>query len=675
MRKLAQLEKRQIEEHDEALEGTTLPAFKETGGSRFCRRQRNKTWLPSHLWTCKRAHMETRWGYALPISPNEKMYRATHRASKSKGVMVFDTSYMGSILLQGRAKQLASLLDRLTKSQEACGKRAMNGALVFNAQAHLHELLCPISVLWDGASTEAAAHVSLRIHPAGFSDVWQTVLQLRSELRISQVKVIDTRFLIGSIELVGPAAINTLLSILKSTSNDTHSQLFKSLHGLLPKEVPDNVVVPLTVQDSRRIFPPRLVTEPAKAHNKHLTQWPNQAPGSQLFDLGQLEYQNRSRHSQSDIDQGLIKLGADDIPVILSRTRLGFCLQAPWATITDFWYQLNHIQHVRFGGLQEYRQVHYEAGLPHFPTDFPGTRAGQSEAKHKRDELEVAYLRRPPAKRPNWEKSVDGRPEVGDPFDCDWHYLLKQHSDGKRTMKQSIADDQSNIEVSRIDATLEPLSHPTACGVGSIDTVMHDVANSPVGQDVSMRMENSIILPASITAQHTQVEDSFERSPLTARAVQGILRTHEPNLLVPVLFSVRDMEQLLNDGRTHSRAIVQVKITLLGRGCPCARARIYASVSPDGSPNGPQEPGKLLGYLTTGNFDLGQGKATGLGCLLLEYIMDVYEKRQARAQSVQHIKQARIKPSAKSARKVEGRCFVRDVGTGNYRGASWTLIE
>ncbi|ORY84821.1 ribonucleases P/MRP protein subunit POP1-domain-containing protein, partial [Protomyces lactucae-debilis] len=423
IRKLAQLRERKVEEQTERLEGTPLPAFKATEGGRFCKRQRNKTWLPSHLWTSKRAHMLTRWGYALPQSPNEKTYRSTHRASKAKGVIIFDTSYMCTLILQGRAAHIASLLDDLTRSKEAGGLRARRGTRAVEAHAFNKTYLCPISVLWDGSSTDTHARVQLRLHPTAFASVWQVLVLMRKEKQLYLVRIIDARFSLGSIELVGPMAINTLLTVLKSNADDEHTRVFKSLHGLLPKEVPANVVLPLLVRDSRRQFPPRPITEPAKSHNKHLNEWPIQGPSSQLFLVDQIDQCNRSRPSQSDIDKSKSELPNDTIPVLLTRTRLGFCLQAPWATITDFWYSFNHIPHVRFGGVQEYKQVHYESSVPHFPTDFPGTHAGNAEAKHLRDELQVAHLRRPPAKRQNWDKSIDGKPELGDPFACDWYFL------------------------------------------------------------------------------------------------------------------------------------------------------------------------------------------------------------------------------------------------------------
>ena len=47
----------------------------------YLRRQRSKKWLETHIWHAKRFHMTEKWGYKLPLHPNDKGARASYRAS------------------------------------------------------------------------------------------------------------------------------------------------------------------------------------------------------------------------------------------------------------------------------------------------------------------------------------------------------------------------------------------------------------------------------------------------------------------------------------------------------------------------------------------------------------------------------------------------------------------
>src|SRR5689334_22575400 len=85
--------------------------------SKYKRRQVHKTWLPTHLWHSKRAHMtsstEPLWRMAIPIRPTEKSYRPSHRASGSRGCIAWDVSYISTIGCKGVEASLENLLKAL----------------------------------------------------------------------------------------------------------------------------------------------------------------------------------------------------------------------------------------------------------------------------------------------------------------------------------------------------------------------------------------------------------------------------------------------------------------------------------------------------------------------------------------------------------------------------------
>ena len=46
----------------------------------YTRRQRQHIWLETHIWHAKRMKMVDAWGYRLAEHPNDKGFRAVHRA-------------------------------------------------------------------------------------------------------------------------------------------------------------------------------------------------------------------------------------------------------------------------------------------------------------------------------------------------------------------------------------------------------------------------------------------------------------------------------------------------------------------------------------------------------------------------------------------------------------------
>ena len=53
----------------------------------YNRRQKEFTWLETHIWHAKRFHMNRKWGYALPEEPTNKSFKATLRAAKETCLM------------------------------------------------------------------------------------------------------------------------------------------------------------------------------------------------------------------------------------------------------------------------------------------------------------------------------------------------------------------------------------------------------------------------------------------------------------------------------------------------------------------------------------------------------------------------------------------------------------
>ncbi|KAJ7095926.1 NUC188 domain-containing protein [Mycena belliarum] len=120
----------------------------------FLKRQRDKSWLETHIWHAKRMRMENMWGYRLAVTPTEKAFRPSHRASVH-GSILHDASYQTIIQVQGPENILRTVLDTCSDLQGPGpgAKRYLPGARTIDT--HIYEpgqypfgLIGPATILW-----------------------------------------------------------------------------------------------------------------------------------------------------------------------------------------------------------------------------------------------------------------------------------------------------------------------------------------------------------------------------------------------------------------------------------------------------------------------------------------------------------------------------------------------
>ncbi|KAK3994938.1 ribonucleases P/MRP protein subunit POP1 [Cladorrhinum sp. PSN332] len=457
-----------------------------TAGSKFKKRQVNKTWLPTHLWHAKRATMtkpkSPLWGFSLPLTPTAKCYRPTHRASGQKGVVVWDTSYMSTAALYGTTEGVERVLKALGLTQEGLwgsrgqkwrsGLRKWTGVLS-KQRGDSRRDIAPATIVWnpEPPTSDVEMDVSapppkkpqrqvlIRIHPSAFLELFEELLKL-VKMQTPRLHVEDLRYEIGSIELTGPGSTETLLGVLqpfhdKPETQECHGQVFQSLAGVTnPASLPKDALLAFSVKDPRLSYPPKRLRIPADngaALLETITKWP---VGENLkpFDIFSREsrYQASRLPSQKIINrrkgsnapgQPLQPTAADPpIPVMLLASRSSadgqaqgtWAMLAPWKCIQAIWYCMMHYPlttggNPRLGGLEEQRQIAFEHGTPWFPGDFPATNAGlnwelEQRLKRKRD-----WDRRPRGKRVEWkslELGAGRKGEVGDGLACDFEHLF-----------------------------------------------------------------------------------------------------------------------------------------------------------------------------------------------------------------------------------------------------------
>lgn len=376
-------------------------------GLRYSKRQKSVTWLPTHIWHTKRAHLESLWGYKVPTRPTLKFYRATHRISDElEAGMAWDTSYFATIVIEGDRERLK---EKVTQTFANATKPIFtNGTKIWQGQIEEG----PVLLYWQPNCL--VAHV----HPELFDTIWDLFADFEKQ---------DCRYSIGSIEVLGKRALSTLVASLRlhKSCEKSIETAWKSLALVGSVEsLPRHSVLNLNICDPRGYIAhkqrPKGTVEKAV---DTLESWPTST--APLFDIearraavdGQqtLEEVNKQRTAGETLT-----ISDPAIPVTLVALDGGrIRMLLPWAWVNPVWMSLMHSQ-LSVGGLKQQEQIAFERGVCSFPRDYPLTAAGQAWATVDRKAKYDAYFRRPAAKRVSYKQ------ELGDAFTCDWSLLGDQ---------------------------------------------------------------------------------------------------------------------------------------------------------------------------------------------------------------------------------------------------------
>lgn len=304
--------------------------------SKFKRRQIHKSWLPTHLWHAKRAHMtkpsEPLWRMAIPLSPTEKSYRPSHRASGGRGTIAWDMSYMATIGCEGVEPSLIAMLKAIAFSDgnlwSVKGKKWMNGTRSATGWVYERDIekraIAPITILWESefqtsgfdlpgcqlreslgqkenAGVEKAdvaagstkckpkgRKLLLRVHPSAFHQLWTELVEV-ARLQRPPVVLEDLRFELASFALTGPGSAEALCAVLQpfTLSNapmGCSAQTWTQLSGLTNSaSLPPGAILGFNVADPRLLHPRKSIAIfRDESNNNELTDlivgWPPDKP-------------------------------------------------------------------------------------------------------------------------------------------------------------------------------------------------------------------------------------------------------------------------------------------------------------------------------------------------------------------------------------------------------------
>ena len=294
-------------------------------------------------------------------------------------------------------------------------------------------------------------------------------------------------------------------------------------------------------------------------------------------------------------------------------------------------YPLSTGGNPRFGGLKERRQVSFERSMPSFPFDYPGCDAGWAWELQERVKREHEWTKRPKGKRVEWTTIDLGqgmKGELGEPWSCDWGRLLEGEKDDVSAM--STGDGVARSPVSQM---------------------FPRDARKAVAGGASLSMPSG--KPCVFTVKVTMVQRG---TPTTCARIYRLpsknKELRDKWLALLPTSNTSSVRQRARSGRRASRdgsGPGQVQSREIARSLleqPKAGESEYPAV--------PSEE-DLIGFVTTGNYNLAEGMPTAVANLMLHRV------RKGVGEGTGVSKEGRV-------------CIVREAGGTTGRLARWEVV-
>ncbi|QDS69907.1 hypothetical protein FKW77_001247 [Venturia effusa] len=658
---------------------------------------------------------EPLWRFALPLTPTIKNYRSTHRVSTQRGAIAWDMSYMATLSLEGREKSIEGLLKALGVGAGGDpeglwsrpglkwrrGTRAWEGWL-YERQKYPSCGIAPATIVWRAEETASAEvptdttnakrkiprrKALIRVHPAGFLQLWEQVVRL-GKIQKPSVTVEDLRFEVGSIDITGPNASEAMAAILRPVVADAEGgdvqqvvvNVWSMIAAYPPSALPKGAVMAFEASDPRLKYPPRTLTpdqsDPGQGIQM-LANWPLDAVAgpATLFDRNSRLKASRSLPSQKSINRRkALALPGDfpeprssdpSIPVLLycsrdtTSTSGTWTILLPWKCVDPVWrsimyYPLSTGGNVKFGGVNEKRQIAFESGTSWYPADYPGSKSGDDWEAQEQARRKAEWSRRPKGRRTEYDSLSLGnnrKGEIGLGWACDWQQLLRGAGKPLPAPEDIALPDAPAVNATKMIA----------------DTIQDAVVPAPVTEHPALPIEH---LPLNIAIK------LFKGTAMTLDLPTNSLVTVKITMIsrgVPQTCA-RIYRLPTSDLSLRSKWLLQISSA---RKAKNNKSRRFSHRAPEGATPamrraylaasilaGPTQPGgadypivpdedDLVGFLTTGNFNLGEGRGIGIGSMLVSKVLPGKEVGKEKEQYL---------------------CIVRDAGQSVGRLARWELV-
>lgn len=574
--------------------GVNMLASRPRGNMKFFKRQKHFVWLPTHVWHAKRFHMIKKHEFQIPYSPTQKCFRRSNRQSRF-GTTLFDTSYYSSMIVQiDDAADFQKFLLSITKFKTTIPAKILNGSKTYNDW-----------VLLDGKkqfkatiySNVDCGKILITVFPSIYVDLFEALSEKVREMSVNY-KVFDCRYSLGSLTVAGPTALNTISKVLHFSENES-DDIWKAWTTLAhcndAKLVPQGTTFSFNVHDPRFWkrpvnIPPKdkscLINDIILQSHDNKTSFVRKSSIEQLLEASGRTNSYRNQMSTKQISQAFgatkdtsnsissSQVSATSIPLLVYKlTENSWTIVLPWFWTLPFWIKLVSTRNSQVAGLKQMHQYNFENNIPTFPVDYSWTKEGWIYNETQGVLNEEKY-----SKLPSSMKNKD-RPDYLDssilsPFKCDWSTLRDVHF---AKVMSGLLDKQLK-ESKPGFATFDEQSPDLSRIINSY----HDV-EQVVKTMQSRRLSEKI--PIEI----------FDKTNEEHR------RIIDNNIEIPDQSKIEAFKLPVN----------HVSLDLVADGVIKTGARIYSQIHEDGNWN--KGTYNLIGFVTSGGFNLNVGHETGLG--------------------------------------------------------------
>lgn len=543
--------------------GINCLAERPRGNIKYYKRQTNHVWLPTHVWHAKRFHMIKQHGYQIPLSPTQKCFKLMNRQSKH-GSILFDTTFFNSMIMEiNDEENFHEFLLELLRYQKKVPSSILNGEKSYNNWINIDGKKVGHGFVYANVRTR---RILLRTFPSIYTEVFEN-------LRLKVTNIYDCRYSLGSLDVTGPLALNSLSKVLHLDGVDSKIKdtWFKA------SRINDSKTIPVGTTFSFNINDPRLWKRPSNPPPSEMNAndliiklsqggLVCQASLDKLFDnkkrnesyRGQLSIKALSARFH-DLDPTSNELSVpSSIPLLISKiSESSWTMILPWFWVLPVWSKLIAVRNLNVGGLKQVHQYNYEINIPTFPQDYPWLRDGwtYNEAMGL---LTHEKYKKLPSQQVHGNRADYTNLDVVSPFKCDWTAL------------------RNIIQLKGL------------CDFNSL----------PQTEDFASFDE--------LTRKINSIHD-FE---------QVVKALNEYNGDIPIELHEKGTVQALSlDSIAKAKiSVVQVSIELVKNGVIKDGARIYApnDITPDenGDFNIPHID--IIGFVTSGTYNLNVGRATGI---------------------------------------------------------------
>lgn len=567
--------------------GSNELASKPRGNIKYSKRQKEFVWTPSHVWHAKRFHLVKRWGFQIPYRPTQKCFRLMNRLSKT-GSVIYETSYMGAMVVKTSSPQaFEKVLLAITKYKYTLPQGFREGRNSYDSWLYQDGVKAGVGMVY---AVEPLHKILIRVHPSLYETYFGYVKGLLAQQEGKNI-LFDCRYSLGSFEIHGPTSLNSLSKIFHLNSEACGKDVCKE--WIVLSKLQDSDLLPTGTTFCFSIKDPRFWKHPVNpppaerlgSIYQAIVSRPktvSSAAVSQLLDPEQRNESYREMYSIKRLgsefakvrpSQNYIAGNAVPIPIMVTKLKSGnWAVTLPWYWLVPVWSKLIQIKNSKFGGLRQLHQINFENGKPSFPTDFPFLKEGWAENAFKTKVSEEKFGKLSRSHRPPYDK-FEG--EIS-PFGCDWTYLQKL---------------VFGLKLLEVEGSVN-----NKAGFGSFNDAMQR----------KIKSVNDVLL---LIRQYKQNQsESHKREPVLAL----LNKTDDfHRLFVEGLFNIDP------NAKFPALPVIQAKFTSASSGNIQDGARVYAHTGQRGAFDVPVE--SLVGFVSSGTYNLNMGLETGIGCLRADY--------------------------------------------------------